>query len=164
MDIKTSKYIGVFTTIFFLIGIIVFIFKSQLSFFIWKANNSNPVEWNNLIISFQGNIAYKLHEEGLIFFMWDNDDGYLHVREKNLSLFKKNEIEDFLRKKNYEILTSKSINFKEMPSFEISYLDNTSHTYNHRLYIIPQNIYFYYEGQQESYANFKKIISNTEFF
>lgn len=124
----------------------------------------SPVEFQNVRITFPKGIIYNKGKESIIFYHWsENPNTFLYVRKMNLGKMTKEYLLQFFEKKNFHILETKDINFKDYKSFTISYID-TSWKYNKGIYIIPKNLCINYDGTKEDYEVFGEIIGSMEFF
>lgn len=122
----------------------------------------SPVIFDNVKITFPKGIKYNVGKKSIIFSHWEDPNAFLYVSEINLNKITKEYLLQFFKKKNFHILETKDIYFKEYPSFTISYLD-TSWKYNKDIYIIPKNLCIKYDGTKEDYKDFKDIIDSMEF-
>ncbi len=69
----------------------------------------------------------------------------------------------FLKKKEFHILETADITFKNYRSFSISYLDNKSKAYYSGIYVVPGEVYILYEVDRETYEDFRELIDDIEF-
>jgi hypothetical protein len=107
-------------------------------------------------------MIYNAGKKSIVIYHWEAANAFLHVGKINLSKMKKEYLLQFFEKKNFHILETKDIYFKDYPSFTISYIDK-SWMYNKAIYVIPKNLRITYQGTRENYKSFKDIIDNMEF-
>jgi len=94
---------------------------------------------------------------------WDDEINSVSLNKIDLQNTSKKDLIEFFKKKKFNNLETNNINFKNLESFEISYIDNKTKLYYHRIYVIPKNLYIFYEGEIDSYEDFKRIIDDIEF-
>ena len=154
--------LNIILSLIFLVGVSSYIFKSQIGSFIWDIRCKSPVEFHDVRIEFPKGIIFTAGKESLVFCHWEYPKAFLHVGKINLRRMTKEYLLYFFEKKNFHILETKDIYFKDYPSFTISYID-TSWMYNKATFVIPKNLKITYQGTKENYKDFKDIIDSMEF-
>ncbi len=145
------------------IVILLCTFKSDIMPYYFRIKFKSPVMFDNVKITFPKGVIYSVGKKSIIFFHWKDPNAFLYVRKMiNLNKITKEYLLQFFEKKNFHILETEDIHFKDYPSLTISYLD-TSWKYNKDIYIIPKNLVIAYVGTREDYKDFKEIIDSMEF-
>ena len=166
---QKSKYsigeiINIVGLIIFIIGITSYIFKSNIGTFYLSIKYTSPVEWNDIKIDFPKEIVYKIGDNSIVFFNWEEPTNFLSIRKMNMHQVKKDYLLNFYEKKSFKILKSEDLSFRQLKSFSISYLDTDNNSnFNKNIYIIPKNLGILYSGNEENYSDFHTVINSIEF-
>jgi len=154
---------NIIVIILFIIAISSYFFRSSIGSFFWGLKCKSPVVWYNIKIHFPKDIVYKIYPESIWLFYWDDEINSVSLNKIDLQNTSKKDLIEFFKKKKFNNLETNNINFKNLESFEISYIDKKTKLYYHRIYVIPKNLYIFYEGEIDSYQDFKRIIDDIEF-
>ncbi len=159
------KILNIGLTLFFIVSVSSYIFRTNIGSFIWTIKCKSPVEWNQVRISFPKGMIYKVYDETktIMFFHWEGPKKFLSVKKINLNKINKEYLIQFFKRKNYQVLEVEDIIFKGYQSFTISYIDKASNMYNKGIYIIPKNMCILYEGETMDYNDFNEVIDSIEF-
>ncbi len=164
---STKKYftskLNILLFTIFAVGVSSYILKSQIGSFIWALRCKSPVVWNNVRISFPEGIAYKMYDDSIWLFYWDDPNNLLALKETDTKNITEEYLAQFFKSKRFSILQTNELDFRKYRSFTITYTDDASKLYYKRIYIVPKNLCIVYEGEMEKYEDFKDIIENMEF-
>ncbi len=164
LKISINRIINIAGLLVLIIGIISYIFRSNIGTFFFSIKYKSPVEWNNIKIEFPEKIVYKVSDNSIMFFNWEEPINFLSVRKVDLNQVQKDYLLNFLGKKGFKTLKSEDLSFRKLKSFSISYID-TDHdsNFNKNIYIIPKNVGILYSGNAENYSDFHTVINSIEF-
>lgn len=158
-----KKATNIICPLVLILVVLLYAFESHIMSYYFRIQFKSPVEFHNVKITFPKGIIYSKGKESIVFCHWEkNSNAFLYVRKMNLSKMTKEYLLQLFEKKNFHILETKDIYFKDYTSFTISYID-TSWKYNKGIYIIPKNLCINYDGTRENYKDFKDIIDSIEF-
>jgi hypothetical protein len=158
-----NQKVNIIILVIFVVGVSSYIFRSQIGTYIWRIRCRSPMVWNNIRIKFPKGMIYREKNKSIVFFHWENPKGFLYLRKMDLNTKDKDYLISFLKKKEFHILETAEINFKNYQSFLISYLDNKSKDYYSGIYVVPRNVCILYEGDRKTYEDFRSLIDDIEF-
>lgn len=108
-------------------------------------------------------MIFNAGKKNIVFHHWEDTNAFLIVGKINLDKMTKERLILFLKEKNFYILETNDITFKDYRSFTISYID-TFWKYNKAIYIIPKNLRITYQGTRENYQDFEDIMDSMVFY
>lgn len=151
--------------VLFLIAILLFIFKSHIGTFIWKMKHetTNPVIWNEIIVSFPKTMVYRKDASLIQFISWKHPNEFIYLRKMNLNQIERANIVEFLEKKKLLIIEDEEIVFQGMKSYFISYKDDTDNTYNELICMPLKDACIHYEGENSNSQNSRQLIESMDF-
>lgn len=158
-----SKKLNIILYLLFIFGVLSYFFKGQIGSLIWRIKCNSPVIWNDIRIKFPKEIVYRKYNDSIIFLQWEDPKESVCLSKKDLKLITKEKLLHFFQGKNYQILDTADLNLNGYKGFMISYLDNKSKLYYKRIYVVPKNLYIFYEGEREESEFFYLILKNLEF-
>lgn len=158
-----SRNVNIILLTIFAVGISSYIFRSHIGLLIWALRCKSPVVWNNVKVTFPKGVIYKKYDKSIQFFYWEDPSAFLYIRKIDLNTNTKDYLIRFFTTKNFHILETTDMTFKNYDSFTISYLDNPSKVYNEGIYVIPKNICILFEGDKEKYSELRGLIDHIEF-
>jgi hypothetical protein len=156
---KRPSLIAYFVLIFI---VLLYTFKSQIMPYYFQIQFRSPIVFHNVRITFPKGMIFSAEKEIIGFHYWENPNAFLYIGKMNSYKMKKESLIQFFEKKNFHILETNDIPFKDYRSFTISYMDS-SWKYNKAIYVIPMNLRITYQGTREHYKDFKNIIDSMEF-
>lgn len=158
-----KKATNIICPLVLILVVLLYAFESYIMSYYFRIQFKSPVEFHNVRITFPKGMIFSADKEIIGFHYWENPHAFLYVGKTNLNKLTKEYLVQFFEKKNFHILETKDIYFKNYTSFTISYID-TSWMYNKTIYVIPKNLRITYQGTKQDYDKyFKDIIDKMEF-
>lgn len=157
------KKLDLVVFVFLVLGISSYVFRTQIGYLIWGLRYKSPVIWNEVSVNFPKEMRYKVYDDSIQFFHWENPRGFLYLKKRDLKETTKDCVLQFFNGKNFRIVESEPISFKNHPGFTISYMDDRSKSYFKWLCITPKDLCIIYEGDRSEFPVFDKLIHSIEF-
>lgn len=157
-----KKTTNVICPLVLILVVLLYAFESHIMSYYFRIQFKSPVIFHNVRITFPKGVIFNAGERGMVLHHWEEPNAFLIVGKIDLNKLSKERLSLFFEEKDFCILETKEIYFKDYPSFTISYID-TSWKYNKATYIIPKNLRITYQGTKENYKSFKDIIDSMEF-